>query len=142
MKALGFGLAAYAHADLVDGTAEELPWVEWAGSGEIMNTYRALRERYFPSATVQLRCDHVPMQFAALCNGLGAGILPCFLGEERPELRRLDDMPVQTGPTLWLLSRPDQRGLRRVHVLLEFLTQVFEERRDWLEVLLPSATQT
>ena len=130
------GLAAYAqrefaqrlglHELAADSVCDlaELPWVDWAAQGEVMDMYRRLQQSYYPGAHVHMRCDHVHMQSVLLQGGMGIGILPCFVGDPQPTLQRLPNMPVQAGPMLWLLSHPDLRAARRVHVFLEYITEV------------------
>ncbi|MEM9623157.1 MAG: LysR family transcriptional regulator [Pseudomonadota bacterium] len=130
-------LAAYSTRDLASRwhAGEELdllPWVDWVGSGEVMLLYKNLQERFFPQARVQLRCGQIQMHHTAVRGEIGAGILPCFLADDDPMLTRLTQMPLQLGPTLWLLSHPDLRGARRIQVFLEFVRNVFTDRTSWL----------
>ena len=131
------GLAVYAnprfvaeHAliDLpVDAIVEQdrLPWVDWADQGEVMEHYQRIQTKYFPQAHVHIRCDHIHMHRVLLRSGVGAGVLPCFVGDHDQQVERLTNVPVTPGPMLWLLSHPDLRAARRIHVFLEFVTQVF-----------------
>ena len=130
-------LAAYGskryvadHAVMVDlaGAA----WIDWAQRGEVMKRYEDMRERYFPGVRVQLCCDQVMMQHAALRAHLGLGILPCMLGDDDDTLLRLPQMPPQVGPDLWLLMHPDLRGVKRVQEFCAFVVEVFERRAGQL----------
>jgi len=127
-------LAAYAQADLVaDANGPWVgPWIEWASSGEIMSLYRELREQYFAEAQVHLRCDLIYMHRTAVRAGMGAAILPCFMGEVDSQLARLPDMPVQSGPMLWLLTHPDLRRAARVSALMSHLVDIFSSHEEQL----------
>ncbi len=103
-------------------------WIDWAQGGEIMQLYAEMRERFFPDVRVQLCCDQVMMQHAALRAHMGLGILPCMLGDSDDTLLRLPHMPAQVGPDLWLLMHPDLRGVRRVQVFSAFVVEIFEGR--------------
>lgn len=120
-----YGAAAVLKRNNVGGV---LDWIGWADSGEVMTQYHQLQQTYFPQATVRLRCDHVKMHQSAILAGLGAGILPCFIADGDERLVRLPQMPVQASPMLWMLSNPDQRGVRRVQVLMEALREIFAQR--------------
>lgn len=130
-------LAAYASHAFVGNYTEpnpsaNMPWVDWAGSGEVMQLYKRLQQDYFPGVRVQMRCGQIQMHHTALRAEIGAGILPCFVADADPQLARLPQMPMQMGPTLWLLSHPDLRSARRIHVFLKFIRDVFARRANWL----------
>lgn len=103
-------------------------WVDWAASGEVMTLYAMLRDEFFAGVHVHIRCDQVLVQHAVIRQHMGLGILPCVLGDGDAELMRLPHMPVQTGPTLWLLTHPDLRGARRLQVFIEFVRDIFARR--------------
>ncbi|MEM7099485.1 MAG: LysR family transcriptional regulator [Pseudomonadota bacterium] len=138
------GLAAYATTEFLQQfqlhettgigpvAIDQLPWVDWALAGEVSGWYQRLQQEYFPNAHVHIRCDHVHMHSVLIEGGMGAGILPCFVGDQNPRLVRLQSMPVQSGPMLWLLSHPDLRAARRVHVFLEFVAQAISAHRSQL----------
>ncbi len=117
------GIAAYGDTGYV--LEEEAAWIEWTRPGVVGAACASLREQFFPEAQVRLQCDTLPLQLAALQSGIGAGMLPCIVGDSGHGLVRLDAMAPQAGPELWLLSHPDLRAARRVQVLLEFLREVF-----------------
>ena len=119
-------LAGYAsrefaerHQDL--DVTSGLPWVDWAGPGEVAQQYENLRERYFPGVKVAIRCDQIEMQRAALLSNIGMGILPCLVGNSDSRLVRLQQMPVMAGPNLWVLTHPASRSVRRIQLFLAFL---------------------
>ncbi len=111
---------------------QRVAWVDWAAQGEVMDLYKALREQYFADARVHISCNQVFMQHACIRAHMGLGILPCYVGDADDSLLRLPHMPVQTGPTLWLLTHPDLRSARRVQVFMEFVREVFTTRENEL----------
>ena len=132
-RALGnVALAAYATPDLYRQHEDNqaYPWVDWASSGEVMSLYAQLRRTHFPNTHIHIRCDQIQMHQISVRCGLGAGILPCFLAQEDPGLVRLDSMPIQPGPTLWLLNHPNLRSVGRVQVLLDAIREIFQHRMD------------
>lgn len=131
------GLAAYGskqyiaeHEVMLDhgGAA----WIDWAAQGEVMGLYEQLREQYFSGVRVHVSCDQVSMQHACIQAHMGLGILPCYVGDQDDGLLRLPHMPVQTGPTLWLLTHPDLRNARRVQVFMEYVREIFSTRENEL----------
>lgn len=133
-------LAAYASHDYlashpgVDTGTGSIPtaWVDWAIEGETKSLYEQLQARYFPAAHIHIRCNQIMMQYSCMQASMGVGILPCFLAEADPKLVRLKQMPVQGGPTMWLLTHPALRKARRVQVFMQCLREVFAQRKDEL----------
>lgn len=107
-------------------------WIDWATEGEVMTLYAGLREQYFPGTRVHICCGQVLMQHACVRAHMGLGILPCYVGDADEMLIRLPQMPVQRGPTLWLLTHPDLRGARRIQVFVEFIKEMFMRREHEL----------
>lgn len=57
----------------------------------------------------------------AIGQGVGIGFLPCFVGDARPDLRRLGPPAPELAGSLWLLTHPDLRRAPRVRVFLDFV---------------------
>ncbi|EDM78976.1 hypothetical protein PPSIR1_07028 [Plesiocystis pacifica SIR-1] len=60
------------------------------------------------------------------------GILPCFVGDADPELRRLDPL-LPKASALWLLRHPDLRDTARVRALADHLWAALAKRRALFE---------
>lgn len=52
--------------------------------------------------------------------GLGLAVLPCYLGDQSPDLVRLKDPDPRAVWDIWLLAHPDVRRSARVHAFFEF----------------------
>jgi DNA-binding transcriptional LysR family regulator len=61
---------------------------------------------------------------AALC-GMGVAILPCFLGEPEPQLRRLTPQ-VLGARDIHLVTHPDLARVARVRAVMDFIVELFE----------------
>lgn len=125
------GLAAYASPTYLASKYQSSgpTWVTWSSAGEMSTSYAALQQRFFPNIDHFLNCDQVEMQRAALRADVGIGILPIFVGEADPGLQRLDDMPVQESPSLWVLTHPNARSTRKIQVFLAYLREIFANRQ-------------
>lgn len=55
--------------------------------------------------------------------GLGIAVLPCYMGENRPELVRLHEPEKEFNSDLWILAHPDIRRSAKVHAFFEFATE-------------------
>ena len=61
---------------------------------------------------------------AAASSGLGAALLPNFIGDTDPRLLRLDLGALQTRQELWLLYHRDLKSSRRVLAMRDFVMEV------------------
>ncbi len=74
------------------------------------------------------RADSLVALMQAAKAGLGAAVLPCYLGDCEPGLRRIGaTLPEATVP-LWLITHPDLRQVRRIAALAQFLFDEFRGR--------------
>ena len=64
---------------------------------------------------------------------LGIGILPCYLGDASPHLRRVSPLLTDFRSQLWLLTPRQLRGVPRVSAALECLTAGLREMADLFE---------
>lgn len=68
----------------------------------------------------------VNLMAQALLQGLGIGILPCYIGESEPGLRRLDPPDFRHMADVWMLSHPDLRNNARLRAAREVIAQAIE----------------
>lgn len=88
--------------------------------------------RHLAAATISCRANSLASLAHAARAGLGAVILPCYLGES-VGLRRLRPPLDEMATDLWLLTHPDLRKTARVRALLDFLAEGLERERDLIE---------
>lgn len=65
----------------------------------------------------------------AILNGTGLGVLPCFVGDQEPDLQRLELVPGD-GATLYLLVHKDVRKSPAVRLMMDAVTELFTEYYD------------
>ena len=65
--------------------------------------------------------------------GQGVGLLPCFVGENCPELVRLPDVALIPDMEIWVLTHEDVRHNPRVRTLMDYLYQAFSRQRSLIE---------
>ena len=68
----------------------------------------------------------------AVARGLGITILPCVIGDARPDLRRVGDY-FEGGLYLWVLTHPELRGSARVTTFTRFVRELVARDRDLFE---------
>ena len=64
----------------------------------------------------------------AVALGLGVGMLPIFLAQERADLLQLTEVVDECQTELWLLTHPESRHLRRVSTVYGHLSRTLSLR--------------
>ena len=110
----------------------DLPWV---GFGDPVAG--ATAGRWFAGAVLQsrviLRVNNVSSMAAAIQGGIGIGMLPCFVGDQMPDLERLSAPIPQTRSELWILTHPDLRRSVRMRAFLDFVGTELSRNKKLIE---------
>lgn len=70
-----------------------------------------------------LRVNDSAALYAATKAGAGKAFLPLFMAGGDPGLRRIDDGKTLWSRELWLMVRPDLKGLARIRILADWLIE-------------------
>lgn len=97
-----------------------------------MSTYNLLYDVQ-PHAQPQIQTNNIAGQIEAAKAGLGVALLPSFIGDRIPGLRRLLGAP-KTTRSYWLSVPRDLRRLARVRVLCEHIDVLVARNRDTFSV--------
>jgi DNA-binding transcriptional LysR family regulator len=54
---------------------------------------------------------------------MGVTVLPCFLAEAEPSLRRLTD-DILASRAMWVVFHPDVAQIRRVRMVIDFISAI------------------
>lgn len=65
--------------------------------------------------------------------GLGYALLPCYLGDREPALRRIAGPYDELDSSLWLLTHPDLRRVARMKVFWDFVAAGLLAQARWLD---------
>jgi DNA-binding transcriptional LysR family regulator len=76
-------------------------------------------------APMPVRLDDIHLRFEAARRGLGATLLPCFLGDSEPSLRRLLPPPVELIEDVYLLTHEDLKDLPAITAVRSALAGLF-----------------
>jgi DNA-binding transcriptional LysR family regulator len=90
-------------------------------------------DRHAPGARTVFRSNSMLARLAALRDGLGIGMLPCFMGDAEPGLVRVGPVRPEADAALWILSHADTRHNARVRALVEFTHRGLSRLRDRFE---------
>jgi DNA-binding transcriptional LysR family regulator len=66
-------------------------------------------------------------------SGLGAALLPCFLGDRKPDLARIGDPLPELDAGLWMLTHSDLRRSARVRAFMDFAGAELAKHRRAIE---------
>jgi DNA-binding transcriptional LysR family regulator len=106
-------------------------WIAPDDSLSHLASYRWIREAGLLER-VALRANSLLHVCHAVRAGLGIGILPCYLGDHTPGLRRLGrPLPELTSP-FWLLTHPDLRRVVRIRAVMEWIPKLVRPYRGLL----------
>lgn len=86
-----------------------------------------------PDALCRLRVDSVPSLLEAVRQGVGATILPCFMGDADRELSRIPPAEIVSQRDFWLLTHADLRYSARIRAFLDHVTESMVPFRDLVE---------
>ncbi len=93
----------------IDRNRDGIP--DWARNGAV------------PIAETPFRTTDSAAQVAAVRQGLGMAMLPCFVGDADPLLVRLPGTPLRILGTLWLLTQGETRKTKRVRLFTAFVSR-------------------
>lgn len=83
-------------------------------------------------AHCRYRVDTLLGMLAAVRDGLGQAVLPCYLAEAEPGLSRVGEPLPELATELWLLTHPDLRRVARIRAFMAFVAEALEVRQALL----------
>lgn len=132
--------AVYGSADYLARVGKsafgELDWVTPDDSAPVRMLGRVVSEIKQNGRAV-FRTNSVNAIAEAVKAGLGVGLLPCWIGDVEPGLRRLGRDLDALKPKLWLLTHEDLRRTARIRAFLDFMGKEFIRDRDLIEGRCP-----
>ena len=82
------------------------------------------RKRHFPKVMPTYFVNSLQIAAEMVGMGMGVGILPVVMAQERRDLVTLRDLQDANQSELWLLTHPESRHLRRIAVVYGHLAQM------------------
>lgn len=113
------------------------PWLDeptakligWGELGKINNVFEGSPLEHLP---LTCRMNHSAMQVSAACQNIGIAALPCFIGDNVPELVRVPKCQPEIKHDLWMLSNPSHREVARLRGFKATLLSDFEQLKNRL----------
>ena len=113
---------------------ENLAWIGW---DDVVSDPQWVRESPYPRAPARNRIFHSMVQLEAAKAGMGLAMLPCFMGDTEPALRRLPPATPMSDRDIWLLTHEDLRHTARVRRFLDCMAEAILAKRDLIEGRCP-----
>lgn len=98
-------------------------------------------DRHAPAATVALRSDSMLARLAAVRDGIGIGLLPCFAADADGALLRIGQVVADASAELWIVIHADLRRNARVRSFADFAHQALGAQRSAFEGTRPLALE-
>jgi DNA-binding transcriptional LysR family regulator len=97
---------------------------EWVAPDDALPEHPSVqwRQKHFPKVAPGYRVSSILTVQELVAQGLGVGVLPVFLAQQRDDLIQLTDRLAECQTELWLLTHTDTRHLRRVSVVFGYLS--------------------
>jgi DNA-binding transcriptional LysR family regulator len=102
----------------------------WAGFDPTKIQQRLIAESSYPTVPLGLTFASFDLLIQAACSGFGIVMLPTYVGDSEPKLRRLTHSDLSHVGDLWVLSHPDLRDNARVRATKKCITQTFATHAD------------
>ena len=94
--------------------------------------YEPARKPVLP-AQIVAKANSPTLAAQLIKSGRGMGLLPCYLGDTDPALKRVTEVDLIPDMEIWVLTHEDIRANPRVRVLMDFLYLVFKTCRPIIE---------
>ncbi len=124
-------LAASMLAMTRDRLFIDAPWVCFAEEFDLYDSQRWVLG-HLGDAKPIFRAGTTPMLQQALCSGIGAGILPCFLGDDDPRLTRVSQPITTLSSDIWLIVHRDLRKADGVVLASDWIVDCFKNQHSRL----------
>jgi DNA-binding transcriptional LysR family regulator len=119
-------------AELGEKAMEEASWI---GFGDNFSAHVGKRwmERTIGPRRQVWRVNSVLSMAEAVAAGGGLGLLPCFVGDPRADIKRVGAPLTELDVDLWILTHPDLRQAARVRAFMDVVGTDLAKARKALE---------
>ncbi|HEX9170603.1 MAG TPA: LysR family transcriptional regulator [Roseiarcus sp.] len=123
-------------------SAEEIGSVPFVGYGDSLGPESGRRwiEANIDPRRIVARANSAHCMLELALQGIGAALLPCFLGDQSPDLIRVGYPLTELDAGLWTLTHADLRRAARVRAFMDFAGAELTKNRRAIEGEEPSAT--
>jgi DNA-binding transcriptional LysR family regulator len=112
-------------------TLVDLPWIGFDDDHSYMPGQHWLHEQL--GRRPEIRVNNWLVLHDAVRSGAGLAVMPCYLADQDPRLRRVGGVLSEITTEQWLLVHRDLRALPRVRAVMDALVELFQRHRHLLE---------
>jgi DNA-binding transcriptional LysR family regulator len=109
----------------------DLPWIGFDDDHSYMPGQHWLHEQL--GRRPEIRVNNWLVLHDAVRVGAGLAVMPCYLADQDPALRRVGGVLPEITTEQWLLVHRDLRALPRVRAVMDALVELFQRHRHVLE---------
>lgn len=120
------------HGDLKD--RNNLTWIGW---GDQIPDPQWIRDSHYPNVPARNCICHPLAQLEAAKAGMGLAMLPCFMADTEPTLRRVPPATANPSRDIWILTHEDLRHTARIRRFTDFVAKGILAQKDLLEGKCP-----
>lgn len=124
-KVLPLTLGLYASCEYLDNNPE----VNHLILQNTQDKQSGWAKRHFPDAEVSVVVNEITVMTACANNHMGVALLPCYIADKFPDLRRLPHEIKQSSWGIWVLSHADLRETTKIRVCREFLIDIISKMK-------------
>lgn len=131
----GLAFAPYAAKTYMKGRALDLAALDWLAVDDSLAHLAADKwfRKTLPGAHVAMRTNSLLGILHGCEAGMGAALLPCFMGDTRKKMLRLGSIIPQAASAFWLLTHEDLRHTAQVRAFMDFMGDALMAEVDLLE---------
>ena len=138
-RVIRYAKATYASLDYLSnhdpiGNPAALNWIGW---DENVPFPWWVKDSDYPTTPVRHQILDPMVQIEAAKAGMGLTMLPCFMADQEPTLRRLPPGRTQTSFEIWILTHADLLNTVRVRTFTSFIAEALTKQSDLLEGKCP-----
>ncbi|KAE9629016.1 LysR family transcriptional regulator [Parasedimentitalea maritima] len=140
-RVVRYATSTYASLDYLERTGnlknrEALTWIGWY---DPVPDPQWIRDSQYPDVLARNSICHPLTQLAAVKAGMGLAMLPCFMADTEPTLRRVPNATVNPSRDVWVLTHEDLRHTARVRHFTDYIVKEILGQKDLLEGKCPFA---
>ncbi len=106
---------------------------QWIGWNDRIAHPQWIRQTDYPAIAVRGRFNSLFGQIAAAKAGFGMALLPCFIGDQEPDLVRVPPGTTRPYRHIWLLTHRDIASSVRVRAFMDFSADALHAHSDLVE---------
>lgn len=109
--------------------------LRWLGYGDPITHTAGGRwlNTHVPGESIVAKVNTMSTMASAVQAGLGIGLMPCFIGEHVPGVKRIERVNLGVDSGIWVLTHPDIKKAARVRAFLDFFGNELAKKRKLIE---------